>query len=816
MSIYGITGSTLQSAYAVTGGALRAVYSLNGSLLWQSGGEEFAIVNQPFADWRFKLISSTANMSYSSTAEAAVSYDDSGWESVTIPHDWSIYQNFNAKSQSTYEGGFLDGGDAWYRCRLYATEAMCTGKTLLYFEAVYMNCVVYLNGVKIGEHHYGYAPFTLDVSESLNSGENILAIFVRNRQPGCRWYSGSGIFRPCYLLALEENGISVTEIQITSENLETEYTGDVQTKVDFTVSSATAGGATATVTLTHDGKTVGEKSLTTSLTSTGQRLSVTIPVTKPELWDVGNAKLYECSVKIKMGETTAESYPVTYGYRWTNWEVDTGFWLNGKNIKINGVYMHQDLGCIGSEVNSSAIERQIDSMRTMGCNMIRVAHCPNSSEYLDLCMRKGVMIVEDFFDCWSAPKKPYDFGNYFLDEYDSVVDIVVKRDRNNPAIIMWSIGDEVSTNLSGSDYSIDSVTELGKKVVASVKSRDTTRPVTMGENKPNTDLGRARMALMDVVGINYNKQDLSYPHSIGKPVYSSGTSTAVTSRGIYAHDDTNFYCSSMDDDTPSWGGYAGSDLKKNMENPYSGGVAVWTGWDYIGEPTPFNKYPTKSSYFGLCDLAGFPKDIYYMYQSRWTSTPMIHILPMDWDSWTEGSTVAVWLYSNCASMELFQDGVSLGKKKQSEAGDKYQFAYSVTYAKGTLLAKGYDSSGNVVATDEVKSSTGVPAALKLSAYKPSVDVTTDDLVFITCDIVDQNGVFVPRAENEVTFTCTGGSVLGTDNGHGANVENLRGPAHQAFCGKVLCVCRHDGLTGTMTITATADGLTTGKITVKKV
>ena len=817
MSAFSISGNEINAAFAAAGGALLAVYDLNGNALWTAGPfqSSFSGAWVPFAGWKFHLVSPTADTSYSSEAEAATNFDDSTWESVTIPHDWSIYRDFNADSASTYEGGFLDGGDAWYRCKIHATTEMLTSKTLLYFEAVYMECTVYLNGQQVGTHHYGYAPFALDVSDTLKEGENTLAIFVRNRQPGCRWYSGSGIFRPCYLLAIEKDGISVTDIYVTSPELETEHDGTVNTKVSCAVTGTAGTTVTVTAEIGYQGSRVSIGAAEAKLAEGKNTVTVMLPVAKPHLWDVGNGQLYQAVVHVTAGEKTVDSYTVAFGYRWTKWDVDTGFWLNGRNLKLNGVYMHQDLGCLGSEANRSAMARQIDSMMQMGCNMIRIAHCPSSTDYLNLCAEKGIMCVEDFFDCWSSPKKPYDFGNYFLAEYDSVIDTVVKRDRNNPAIILWSIGDEVSTNLSGGDYSISSVTELGQKVVASVKARDTTRPVTMGENRPNTDLGRARMALMDVVGINYNEQDLSYPHSIGKPVYSSGTSTATSSRGIYAHDYWGLQCSSMDDDTPVWGGYAGSDLRKNLENPYSGGVCVWTGWDYIGEPTPFNKYPAKSSYFGICDLAGFPKDIYYMYQSRWTTDPMIHILPMDWDSWTVGNAVPVWLYSNCPSMELFQDGVSLGKKTQADAGEKYQFAYSVTFAKGTLTAKGYDANGAVVATDEVRSSTGTPAKLQLTSYRPTVDIGTDDLVFVTCDVLDKNGVFVPKADTKITFACEGGTVLGTDNGNAACVENMRSNVRSAFNGKALCVCRHDGQTGAMTITAIADGVESGSVTVTK-
>ncbi len=823
MGIYDKDGEKLRRAFALSGQAVRRAYALDGNLLWSAHEVEdfaYAGAQTPWDGWKFKLLSQAANMNYASVAEAAEGFDDSGWERVTIPHDWSIYLDFNADSASTYEGGFLDGGDAWYRCRINATEGMLSDQTVLSFGAVYMECVVYLNGRKVGEHHYGFAPFEVDVSEVLREGENTLALFVRNRQPGCRWYSGSGIFRPVYLLVKEGAGKWVSDPYITSPSLEEQHEGDVTTHIAYTVhntgEACTAqaklaiykkGGAcvaTATQALTlPEGETVFETDMT---------------VSAPDLWDVGAPNLYELEIKLSGDFGSYIAPRETFGYRWTTWSVDNGFNINGRNQKLYGVYMHQDLGCIGSEINRSAMERQIDSMVQMGVNMMRIAHCPSSEEYLELCTEKGVMLVEDFFDCWSKPKHPYDFGRFFEAEYESVIDTVVKKHRNNPAIIMWSIGDEVSEvsgSNDGNDYGIEAVVALGQKIVSAVKARDATRPVTMGENKPNTDQGRARMALMDVVGINYNNQDLSYPHEIGKPVYSSGTSTAVSSRGVYARDNTNYQCSSLDDDTPSWGGYAGTDLRKNLENPYSGGVCVWTGWDYIGEPTPFNVFPTKSSYFGLCDLAGFPKDIYYMYQSRFTTKPMVHIFPRNMDDFEDGTKPLICVYSNCYKVELYVNGKLDAAQTQDAMNDKYMLRWWPPFHPGTITVKGYNEAGELVATDEVKTSTGVAAKLSLSSYKPTVNVNSDDLVFITCDILDANGVFVPDADTVVTFTCEGGTVLGTDNGNAACVENMRGNVRSAFSGKCLCVCRHDGTPGDLVVTASADGVEGASVTVTK-
>ena len=566
------------------------------------------------------------------------------------------------------------------------------------------------------------------------------------------------------------------------------------------------------MTIYKDGETVTNAQQSVELAQGETTVELDLTVTAPALWDIGQPNLYEAEIMLTGDFGSCTAPRVVYGYRWTTWSVDNGFSINGRNIKLKGVCMHHDLGCIGAEANRSAMERQIDSVMQMGANAIRLTHNPSSSMFLDLCMHKGVLLVEELFDHWTVAKSRYDFARYYSDHYKEVVHNTLLRDRNNPAIIMWSLGNEINRT---ANYTAEQVRPIVTALIAEVKKYDATRPVTMGEDSPSMDAAKTCMEVLDVCGINYNSNDLSIPHGLNKPCYGSETTSALSSRGVYARDDAGYQCSSFDDDKVNWGSYAADALKAHMENTYSGGLFVWTGWDYIGEPTPFNKFPAKSSYFGICDLAGFPKDIYYMYQSRWTTNPMVHILPMDWDSWTVGNTVPVWLYSNCPSMELFQDGVSLGKKTQADAGGKYQFAYSVTYAKGTLTAKGYDTSGAVVATDEVRTSTGTPAKLAMSSYRPTVDVTTDDLVFITCDIQDENGVFVPRADTKVTFTCEGGSVLGTENGNAACVEPMRTNVKTAFNGKVLCVCRHDGKTGTLTVTATADGLTAGSVSVEK-
>lgn len=817
MSIYDISASRLSRAFDIGGNRLSRAYALDGSLLWSAHETEtfaFSGSQIPWSGWKFHKVSDTADLSYTSTAEAAPGFDDSAWQSVTVPHDWSIYNNFNADSPATYEGGYLDGGDAWYRCKFTIADAMLSDQTLLYFDGVYMEATVYLNGRLVGRNYHGYNPFWLDISNVLVEGENVLAVFVRNRQPSSRWYSGSGIYRPVYLLTMEGAGKWVTDVAVTSPDLESQHTGSVATHIAFTIHNTDAAtSGTAKVIIYKDGVQIVQSSKDVTIGEGETACSTDLSVTAPALWDVGQPNLYEAEITItgSFGSYTAPR--VVYGYRWTKWDVDTGFWLNGKNIKLKGVCMHHDLGCIGTEANQSAMERQIDSMVQMGANAIRLTHNPGSTMFLDLCMRKGVLVIEELFDHWTVAKSKYDFARFYTDHYKEVVRDTLLRDRNDPAIIMWSLGNEIN---STAKYTAEQVRPIVTALIAEVKQYDTTRPVTMGEDSPNMDAAKVCMELLDVCGINYNSNNLSVPHDMGKPSYGSETTSALASRGIYARDDTGYQCSSLDDDKVNWGSYAAIALQAHMENAYSGGMFVWTGWDYIGEPTPFNKYPAKSSYFGIVDLAGFPKDIYYMYQSRWTSKPMIHIFPRNLDSVEDGKTQRIAVYSNCPTVELFVNGVSIGKQTQAQIAEKYQFRWWPTFHPGTVTAKGYDADGAVVATDEVKTSDGIPARLALTAYKTTVDVTTDDLVFVTCELQDKDGVPVPTASSAVTFTCTGGTVLGTDNGNAACVEPMRTNTKSAFSGKVLCVCRHDGHAGALIVTATANGLSAGAITIKKV
>ena len=1030
----------------------------------------------PLDSWKFNLVSATANTAYSSTAEAVPSYDDASWRTVSVPHDWSVGLDFNSSSPATYEGGYLDGGDAWYRTTV-SVNKQNGRRYVLCFDGVYMESTVYVNGQQVHKNYYGYNPFAVDATEQMVSGVNTIAVFVRNEQPSSRWYSGSGMIRPVELVTLLDDQIRMENIRVMTPKLDSDLTnGETVVAFDAVNRMGVEASATFTVDLYDpDGAKVGTADASAVIAAgETQNVSATVAYRSPKLWHISDAQqrnlmengksvsasgnpltcenalagkplgalhfwgkstqngvptptapvpivsagdggtvvvtvsdgannsqtltlqtpnalpgipvssggnytdengqqwicdevdlargvrvqritkikvtsslswqttgnavdryfawfsgiytsnvlcthfstalgsetiggaianqnnlvgfafaekgtttlddfkqfldendvfiwaalatpvetalsaaeiaaykalttyapttvisasgvsglaasyqqsilpsnaptalltaspanLYEAQISAKVGNRVQRSKRVTYGYRSIRFDKDTGFYLNGIHTKLKGVCVHHDGGCIGAAENRSAIERQVDILTNMGCNAIRLTHNPFGAEYLDVCQRKGVLLVEELFDGWTKSKKQKDFGRYFTDHYAEVVTSTIRRDWNNPAVIMWSLGNEVRTNLTLGDYSSSEIVNVCTMVNSTVKALDSTRPTTMGNNAPGGNLS-ALMAIVDVVGINYNGNNQTY--QTDRPIYGSETTSALSSRGVYALDSANMAYPSYDNKAVSWGNTAAETVNAYLSSARSCGHFVWTGFDYIGEPTEWNKYPAKSSYFGIVDTCGFPKDIYFMYQSMWDSRPMVHMLP----HWThESGNIDVWLYSNCASVELFLNGTSLGKKALSQRGTKNQYAYTVAYAAGTLVANGYDAAGNLIAQD-IQYTAGAPAKLALSSDKTAVSTASDDLVYITCDVLDKNGTLCPSADNSVVFTVMGGTIIGTDNGHGANVEKLSGSTHAAFSGKCLCVVKHDGASGAMKITATANGLTAGTISVTK-
>ncbi len=762
-------------------------------------------------DWKFDLISPVADPSYNSTSEAQPQYDDSEWNHISLPHDWSIEQSFDASSPSGYKGGFLNGGDAWYRKRLPNMSYLAGKRLILCFDGVYMESDVYVNGTLRKSNRNWYDPFWLDITDYVDvDSENLIAVFVRNRQPSAHWYSGSGIYRGVYILVCEPAPVTVKDIIVTTPNLALEVGGDVTTRVTINLVSSVAETVPIKVEIIRDGTVISSEDDTLSVSIGDNQTVMDVLVNDPVLWDVGEGNLYTAKVTIGSGNSSIY-HAVTFGYRYFEFSVSTGFWLNGKNIKLKGVSVHDTYGCLGSKANKSAINRELDALTEMGCNAVRTAHNAYCSEFLTICAKRGILVFAEFFDCWTHRKDQYDFGRYFSENYVSLITNVVRRDVNNPAIVLWGAGNEImgATGIDG-EYTQQEATTILQSIISTIHALDTTRPITMGENTPDWAVSRACFELLDVIGVNYAKNSTytsifsAFPN---KPVFGSEAACAYSVRGDYTDQQTSNY----DEVSPDWGDPISVALHRHMDNPKLAGMFQWTGVDYIGEARPYANYPYRSSPKGAMDTALFKKDAYYLYQSVWSSKPMVHIIPMHWD-WAAGDSVKVWLYSNCASVDLWLNGTSLGSVTR---GAKYQYAYSVPFTEGTLVANGYDSGGNLVAQDVIYSSRRVANRLSLTADVTSIDINSDDLVFVTCEVQDKNGVIVPTANNSVTFSVIGGKVIGTDSGWVQDIENMTGDTKKASFGKLLCVVSPDKNYGDLIVTATSNNIESATITVRK-
>lgn len=762
-------------------------------------------------DWKFDLITSTANASYSSTTEAQVQYDDSEWDNISLPHDWSIEQNFDSSSPGGYEGGFLNGGDAWYRKSLPDISYLNGKRLILYFDGVYMESDVYVNGTLRKSNRNWYDPFWLDITNHVNvNSDNIIAVFVRNQQPSTHWYSGSGIYRGVYLFVCEPASVTIKDIVVTTPSLATEVGSNVTTKVKVNLVSSVAETVPVKAEIIKNGTVISSEDDTLSVVVGDNQTVVDVMVNDPDLWDVGEGNLYTAKVTIGSG-SSAIYHMVTFGYRYFEFNASTGFWLNGNNIKLKGVSIHDTYGCLGAKINKSAIDRELDALTEMGCNAVRTAHNAYCSELLTLCAERGILVFAEFFDCWTHRKAQYDFGRFFTNNYATVITNIIRRDINNPAIVLWGAGNEIigATAIDGS-YTQQEATGILQNIIDAIHALDTTRPITMGDNTPSSTVSRACMALLDVIGINYAK-DSTYTSLFSafpnKPIFGSEAACSYMIRGNYSDQQSSNY----DNVHPDWGDAISDVLHRHMDNPKLAGVFPWSGVDYLGEARPYAVYPYRSSPKGPMDTALFKKDAFYLYQSVWSSELMIHIVPMHWD-WTTGTNVTVWLYSNCDSVDLWLNGTSLGSATR---GSKYQYAYSVPFAVGTLVANGYNSGGNLVAQDVLFSSLRVANKLSLVADKSSVNKNSDDLVFVTCEIQDKNSVLVPTADNTVSFSAVGGTVIGTDSGWVKDIENMTGNTKKASFGKLLCVVKPDKKSGTLSVTAESSNLISATVTVQK-
>ncbi|QOG03351.1 beta-galactosidase GalB [Flavobacterium sp. MDT1-60] len=786
------------------------------------------------SDWSFHLNDSIVDKDTIGTSTK--------WRTLNVPHDWSIEGKFDEKSPAGYGGGALNGGLGWYKKTFKVAAADTSKVTSVIFDGVYRNSEVWVNGHYLGKRPNGYIGFQYEISPYLNYGDKNNEIIVKvdnSKQPNSRWYSGSGIFRNVWIettdkLHVAQWGTYITTPKVTAENasvnIETRIQNDhSETKKIAIVTTIykedkkVASGATQYITLTP---------------KSGTLLNVEAEVESPVLWSVERPELYTAVTEILVDDKIVDQYKTNFGIRDFKFDLNKGFILNGKQVKIKGVCMHHDLGPLGSAINTRAIERQLEILKGMGVNGIRTSHNPPAPELLDLCDKMGFIVMDEAFDMWKQNKTKYDYANDWDKWHEKDLVDQLRRDRNHPSIFIWSIGNEIPEQWNETGVTI------AKELAEIVRLNDKTRPITAAMNPPvNMNIDEvtlqfeqknvqfnavAKSGVLDLIGYNYAHQ--TYEHHKknfpNTPFIATETTSALETRGYYdANSDSikkwpvrwdlkftggnpGNTVSAYDQVQAPWGSTHEATWKVIKKHDYLSGMYIWTGFDYIGEPTPY-EWPSISSYFGIVDLAGFPKDVYYMYQSEWTDKTVLHVFP-HWN-WKAGQAVDVWAYYNNADeVELFLNGKSVGVR--SKKGDDLHVMWKVPFQAGTLKAISR-KNGKTVLETEIKTA-GNPENLKLTADRSNIKADGNDLSFVTVDILDAKGVLAPKANNEINFSLKGnGKIVGVCSGDPVSHESYKGLKHTALNGKCLVIVQSDKKSGRLELTAKANGLKSATIVI---
>jgi len=758
-------------------------------------------------------------------------FNDSAWRKLNLPHDWSIEGTFSKDYPAGVNGGALPGGIGWYRKSFAMPETEKGKQVFIDFDGVYRNSEVWINGHYLGIRPYGYSSFRYELTPYLNFGsaKNVIAVKVDNsQQPNSRWYSGSGIYRNVWLvvtnkLFVDHWGTAITTPEVTDKSSKV----SIVTKVR-NANIEDCPFELITTIYNAEGKNVASiKNPCKVLKDSVLDVSQEILINSPSLWSIESPYLYKAISQITQKGKVVDSYETNFGIRYFNFDRDKGFTLNGKPIKIKGVCNHHDLGCLGSAINTRAIERQLEILKAMGCNGIRTSHNPPAPELLDLCDKMGFIVMDEAFDMWKIAKTKYDYHLDFDKWHKRDLEDMVIRDRNHPCIFIWSIGNEVSEQVDWTEEGtltkdlIGNGIPIAKELAGIVKNLDKTRPVTSGLNFPSPDNFIVKSGALDLIGFNYDQN--SWPDYLkkfpGQKFIGSETTSALQSRGHYDQPSDiptiSYKLMKADEPTPSKDGTYSCSGYDNLcgeqstheeswklikKYDFLSGMYIWTGFDYLGEPNPY-PWPARSAYFGIIDLAGFPKDVYYMYQSEWTSKPMLHIFP-HWN-WKQGDSIDVWAYSNCQEVELFLNGKSLGTKNKK--GDELHLMWRVAFAPGALKAIAR-SDGKEILTQEIKTA-GKPAKILLVADRQTISADGKDLSFVTVSIVDKDGVLVPNADNLVKFNIEGdGTIAGVDNGYQISHEPFKASYRKAYNGLCLAVVQAKRKSGNITLTAVSEGL----------
>jgi len=776
-------------------------------------------------------------------------FDDKGWRKLNIPHDWGIEGPFR-EDLDGYTGKLPWRAIGWYRKHFRVENADKDKVLFLDFDGVMANAEVYLNGEKIGERPYGYSSFRVDLTPHIRFGaENVIAVRVNTEELGSRWYPGAGIYRHVRLVKTNRLHVAQWGVFVSTPEISNQY---ASTSVMVQIANRNKKPAKSSYTveifkLDKEGEpqekvAVGSKNNITILSNTTDTTSISLKVEKPQLWDLENTNLYLAKVSIYDGKKLVDVYDVSFGFRTIKFTHDNGFLLNGKRVQLKGVCMHHDLGALGTAVNTSAMERQLKILKSFGANAIRTSHNSPAPELLALADKMGMLILDEVFDCWGSGKNEYDYSVHYPKWHQKDIEALICRDRNHPSVIMWSLGNEVEEQY----HPEKGVTAYLRDIV---KLYDTTRPVSFGASYPSKSALNGTEFQVDVHGMNYPSgiyggpdfygTFLNYPGHEHLSGYASESSSTLSSRGVYFP--KGYHVTSYDLKEPGWASLADAEFAALDKYPAICGEFVWTGFDYLGEPTPFNsdasvllnhatldeeglakarkeleriekeRPSSRSSYFGIVDLAGFPKDRYYLYKAHWMpNEPMVHILP-HWNFPDRiGEITPVFVYSSGDEVELFLNGESLGRKKKGQY--EYRFRWEdVVYTPGELKAVAY-KNGKHWATESVRT-TGEPALLKLSSDKEGIRVKDDELAFISVSICDKAGNMVPTANNKIKCRLEGdGEIVATDNGDPTSLVSFSETERDAFNGLMLVIVKgYKGAKGKLRLTVESEHLDSASV-----
>jgi beta-galactosidase len=777
-------------------------------------------------------------------------FDDSGWRKLNLPHDFGIEGPFEQALPG--ETGKLPWfGVAWYRKHFEVPAADAGKEICLDVDGAMAYSTVWINGHCVGGWPYGYASWQVDLTPFVHfGGANTLAIRLDNPKDSSRWYPGGGIYRNVWLTKTEPIHVSHWGTHITTPvispgeatvsvktEVENQTAAEVQLSVETKCYELDANGV-------KQGNAVATKATELQLPAGSKQVSgVELGIANPKLWNLEQPNRYVAVTTVTQAGKAWDVVENEFGIRTIEFTSTNGFLLNGKRVRLNGVCDHADLGALGSAVNTRGLQRQLEILRQMGGNAIRTSHNPPAPELLELCDRMGFVVMDEAFDAWKMHKKPNDYSRIFADWHEADVRAYVRRDRNHPCVILWSIGNEIPEQAHTNMFSIP------EELAAAVRREDATRPITAACN--HTEAGyNGFQDIVEVFGYNYKPFEYGRFRAANPniPLFGSETASTISSRGEYffpVSDDksqglADFQMSSYDLYAPRWATTPDAEFQGQDANPFVAGEFVWTGFDYLGEPTPYNsdlsylnnysnpadkaraekelaemgkiRTPSRSSYFGIIDLAGFPKDRFYLYQARWRPDfPMAHILPhWNWPG-REGQVTPVHVYTSGDEAELFLNGKSLGRKTKGRF--EYRLRWDdVKYEPGVLKVVAY-KNGKKWATDEMETA-GPAAKLTLAADRATIAADGKDLSYVTVTVADQKDRLVPRSKNHIVFDLEGpGEIVAVDNGDATSFEPFQAKERNAFNGLALVIVRANQR-GDLTLKAHADGLKDATVQIK--